>query len=92
MKAELKDVLKKYEAEHIDTHFESGKNKNQEPKLRIHFSIQSQKMALDCYKEVVSYNRARPLGQTECFPLIFLVKDEATFVKYGDIAAEKYYA
>lgn len=93
MKAELLDVLKKYNVENLDFRFDNGsKGKHNDKKLKIYFSIQEQKLALGCYAEVSSYKRSRPLGTTQCFPLIHFSKDEATFVKYGDIAAAKYYA
>lgn len=59
-------------------------------KHQVYFSIKDREQALKCY-EIFSFNKHSihiPGSRSQ----LYYIRPEAVFVKYGDVAAEKYYA
>ena len=61
-------------------------------KMKFTFKINEKDQAIRCYNDMSNFNRTKLFGKFGNFVNIFYIKDEAVLVKYGDIAAEKWYA
>jgi hypothetical protein len=59
--------------------------------MKILFTVNEKKLAVDCYNEMSSYSKTNLFGKNSNFLNIFYLKDGPTLVKYGDEAAAKWY-
>ena len=60
-------------------------------KMKILFAVNEKESAVECYDNICSYSKTNLFGKHGNYLNIFYLKDGPTFVRYGDIAAEKWY-
>ena len=82
----MAEVISSYDASDIRIHtLPDGKTGE---KLRVLFNIKDKQKSIDCYKNF----HESPSKMFEGFrTVLFLIKPEDIFVKYGDEEADRYY-
>ena len=60
-------------------------------KIKILFTVNEKEFTVECYDNICSYSKTNLFGKHGNYLNIFYLKDGPTFVRYGDIAAEKWY-
>ena len=89
----MKEYLTKFGAIGIHSEVMRGADRdgNYNEKMKIVFAVNEKESAIKCYNEICCYTKTNLFGKNGNFLNIFYLKDGATLVRYGDIAAEKWY-
>ena len=89
----MKNYLTKLGATNIQTDLMQGNDTNgiYNQKMKILFAVNEKESAVECYNDICSYSKTNLFGKHGNYLNIFYLKDGPTLVRYGDIAAEKWY-
>lgn len=69
----------------------SDREGNANEKMKFLFAVNEKDLAIKCYNDFNAFSKTNLFGKHGNYLNIFYIKDGPTLVRYGDIAADKYY-